>query len=134
MHHTWTHIRRLVASIMLVAFASFVLHGSAMARPAPMQSAAGAVTQHRHSAHDHGIGAHADHAAAERHHDSNAPDHHGATGACCGSFCATAIAPFARDVAVCRVETSVAVPSFEADGHGIAGESPRKPPRTPDIA
>ncbi|MDB5559835.1 MAG: hypothetical protein JWQ36_2769, partial [Enterovirga sp.] len=25
MHRTWTHIRRLVASIMLVAFASFVL-------------------------------------------------------------------------------------------------------------
>lgn len=120
---------------MLVAFASFVLHGSAMARPTPMHSAPGLASQDDHANHNDGAAAHAGHHAAAKHgHDTDAPDHHGATGACCGSFCATALAPFARDLVVSRVETSVAVPTFEADGHGIVYESPRKPPRTPDIA
>ena len=121
---------------MLVAFASFVLHGSAMARPTPMHSATGVATQdHDHGTHDHGTGAqqtHAD-AAADHGHDKKVPDHHGATGACCGSFCATALTPFARAAVVSRVPTSVTLPSFEADGRGISEESPRKPPRTPDI-
>jgi hypothetical protein len=44
------------------------------------------------------------------------------------------VMPFARHAAVSRVETSAALPSYEADGHGIVQEGPRKPPRTPDIA
>jgi Cd2+/Zn2+-exporting ATPase len=125
---------------MLVAFASFVLHGSAMARVIPMHSGSSAGShQHDHAAHDHAGHDHGPahtHAAADHYHDDSrdGAEHHGATGACCGSFCATALMPFARHAAVSRVETSAALPSYEADGHGIGQEGPRKPPRTPDIA
>jgi hypothetical protein len=119
---------------MLVAFASFVLHGSAMARVAAMHAST-SVADHHH----HDDGTHHHHAAAESgadHHGAgtDAPDHHGPNGLCCGSFCAAAIAPLARDAMVSRQETSAVLPVFEANGHGIPEESPRKPPRTPDIA
>ncbi|MGA0594304.1 hypothetical protein [Enterovirga sp. CN4-39] len=131
MHRTWTHIRRLVASFMLVAFVSFVLHGSAMARIAPMHPTP-AVADHHHDDtsdhHHHGPGADSHGGTAE------GRDHHGSKGDCCGSFCATAIAPVSRDAAVSLVETTAALPSFVARGHGILHEGPRKPPRTPDIA
>lgn len=128
----WTHVRRVVASIMLVAVASFVLHGSALARLTPMHSGSGAAAHH----HESGAGAAHTHGAADHHHDaaSDAADHHAATGACCGSFCATAITPFQREAVVSRAATSTTLPSLEADGRGIADEGPRKPPRTPDIA
>ena len=117
---------------MLVAFASFVLHGSAMARVTPMHSASDAVVPQ----HDHGASAAHSHEAADHNHDAtpDAPDHHGANGACCGSFCSVAIAPLARGNVMSRVGTTEALPSFQADGHGIPDESPTKPPRTPDIA
>ena len=138
LHRTWTHIRRLVASIMLVAFASFVLHSSAMARVTPLHSGSDAAVHdhHAHAGHVHGASATHTHAMAGPHGDANpgASDHKGANGACCGSFCAAAITPFARIVAVSFVETSAALPTFDVDGHGIADEGPRKPPRTPDIA
>ena len=137
MHRTWRHTRRLVASIMLVAFASFVLHGSAMARLTPMHSGSGAVIHH-HDDGEHVDGSAATHtlAAADQNGEASpdAPGHTRANGACCGSFCATAITPFVRAIPVSFIETSAALPSFEADGHGIADEGPRKPPRTPDIA
>ncbi len=120
---------------MLVAFASFVLHGSAMARLAAVHASTSVGDHHHH----HADGTHHHHAAAsaaDHHHGSGpgAPDHHGANDLCCGSFCAAAITPIAREATVSRQETSAILPVFEADGHGIPEERPRKPPRTPDIA
>jgi hypothetical protein len=136
LHRTWTHIRRLVAGIMLVAFASFVLHGSAMARVTPMHSGTGGAGQHHdHGAHDHGASAAHTHGATDHDHNGapDAADPLGATDACCGSFCATAITPSQREAVVSRVATSAALRSYEADVHGVPDEGPRKPPRTPDI-
>lgn len=139
MHGTWTHTRRWVASLMLVAFASFVLHGSAMARLTPMHAATSMAGHDDRDSHDHGNAVTHVHsasldAAAQHGGPGDGADHHGTQGACCGSYCTTAIAPFARDAAISRVVTAAAVPTFEAAGHGIDDESPRKPPRTPDIA
>jgi hypothetical protein len=138
LHRTWTHIRRLVASIMLVAFASFVLHGSAMARPAPTHGAAGMAGHHHdHSAHDHGAvapdGQAGTQAALDPEDSDRTADAHGQD-VCCGSFCATALAPVGRDGGVTRVGTAVVLPAFETVEGGIAPEGLRKPPRTPDIA
>ena len=120
---------------MLVAFASFVLHGWAMARVAPMHASTSAA-DHHHG----GDGAHGHHhatAEASADHDADGtdrPDHHGSKGMCCGSFCATAITPSTRDAAMSCVASNADLPTFEARGQGIPDEGPRKPPRTLDIA
>ncbi len=119
---------------MLVAFASFVLHGPAMARITPMHATSTAADH----GHHHG-GTHHHHVVADvdaDHHGGgmDALDHHESNGLCCGTFCSAAITPLARDTIVSRTPTIAVLPSFEENGHGLVRESPRKPPRTPDIA
>ena len=78
------HLRRLVASVMLVAMASFVLHGAAMGgfHPHKAGSDCAPVTAHAHHAqgHDHGDGivhVHAEQATdMVEHVHGGGPDHH----------------------------------------------------------
>lgn len=137
-------MRRWVASVMLVAFASFVLHNSAMAMVAASALAEEArVSGDRHAhgtVHEHGVGtAHlhaAAHGPASTESDGSAapPDHNGAKGPCCGVFCATAITPRFAELAVSRIGGRVDLPTFEVTWLGIDHKALRKPPRTPDIA
>ncbi len=101
------HLRRLVASVMLIAMASFVLHGAAMAGFHPHKAGSadcGPVATHSHQpeGHDHGDGVvhvHAEQAADADH--GGTPDHHangGSDGPCCSSVCSVTLAMLGSDV------------------------------------
>jgi hypothetical protein len=138
LQQAWTQVQRLVAGIMLVAFASFVLHGSAMARLSSMHTAPGPSVVHGHyGAHDHGAEAHAhggDQAAADHDGGGKTSGHEGGGTSCCGSYCATAILSPLRPDTTVRVASPVTLSSVEIEVRGIQRDGPRKPPRTPDIA
>jgi hypothetical protein len=151
----WTRLRRLVASIMLVAVASFVLHGGAMAglhqhgpgsadcgTPAP----AGHVHQAgihdhgpsdiRHAPHDHGSGtAHqptgADVASDDVPHDRQAA---GEGSACCAGVCAAAVIAVGLETASTRMGSRLVVIPGGQRGSGIDPNGLKRPPRTLSIA
>ena len=151
----WIHIRRLVASVMLVAVASFVLHGGAMAGlhqhgPGSTECAAPASGGHVHQAathshptpaahdvgHDHGEG------AADHHHDAGmldeaSPSDQQAAGEgspCCAGICAIALTGFGPDTTSAPMgATLVRVPASQR-GSGIDPNGLKRPPRTPCIA
>ena len=137
MHRIWTHLQRLVASIMLVALTSLMIQGSA-GHVMPRHSAISAGAHHHHqSAHDHaqvgGPATSASQAGADLDSESKPPEHHG-PGACCGAFCAAAVPLLPAQFTLSRTETGAVLPAFDINGQGISSEGLRRPPRTPDIA
>lgn len=146
MHAVWTRLRRLVASVMLVAMASFVLHGGAV------------VAMHQHGGAEHDCGSHASsasHGAATDHVNLEPSGHshgideahehlpagggdHGHKGAstdvCCGSLCAIAISMTPPGAAWAPI-AAAPVPLPEAAERADARpDGPKRPPRTPSIA
>jgi hypothetical protein len=140
------HLRRLVASVMLVAMASFVLHGAAMAGFHPHKAGSadcGPVAAHAHQAHghDHGeavVHVHAEQAAdvAARDHGSKA-DHHadgGSDGPCCSSVCSVTVAILGSDLVSAPMGFAKAFQPESQVGSGIDQSGLKRPPRTPSIA
>jgi hypothetical protein len=141
-----TSLRRLVASMMLVAMTSFVLHGAAM------------VSSHRHvlashdceradhvhvkaqgSTHVHADGsAHVHHAQ----HDLEGADHKlpdrchadGGEADCCGTVCAVAIAAAAPNALSVLLRVAKVRPLLDQDGSGADLSGLKRPPRITDIA
>lgn len=143
MHTVWIRLRRLVASAMLVAMASFVLHGGAMAG------------MHQHSIGAQDCGTHASytshvHVDTDDHHGSDAGHpheggeaqaHHGDDGhesasaePCCGSVCSIAIATTVPDAAWALVSAPIVHMLDATFGPDNRPEGLKRPPRTPDIA
>ena len=155
MNALWTHLRRLVASIMLVAMASFVLHGSAMAGlhqhgPGSTECATTASAGHVHpaashehptpdlhqAAHDHGEGVAHHHAEADLL-DEAAPSDQQAAGEgspCCASICAIALTALGSDTTSVLLGASLILVPDSQTGSGIGPNGLKRPPRTPDIA
>lgn len=145
---TWTYLRRLVASVMLVAVASFVLHGSAMARMHAGGGCAGlalVAALHAHSDHKHAVehGHGGDPVAAhvhpsgnptQGHHPGSTPDPHASGAPCCGMSCAIAIAPLVPDLISAPAAVTAVLPALAEIGSGIDPNGLRRPPRTSDIA
>jgi hypothetical protein len=150
-------LRRLAASLMLAALASFVLHGArdggapSRSRSQPTASAAhshGAAAGHEHAhghahgptAHDHGgVHAHpgqADAGVAVEDGDDASRGHHakGAEGPCCGSACAVAIPAFAPGMISAPMTAAAVLLPAGQDGVSIDPNGLKRPPRTPCIA
>ena len=133
LHHTWTHLGRWVASMMLVALASLVLQGSAMACGAPPNAASATSAAADLDTRFDGAGPQV--VVHEQHHqDGSAPSHHGANAPCCTMFCAAALTPAPPLLSVDRTVANSIPSASEVEEHGIFREGPRRPPRTPDIA
>ncbi len=147
MHAAWTRLRRYVAGAMLVAMASFVLHGGAMAGmhrhgPAPVADCGSHASAkgHTHSAahHHHHV---ADHAHADDGGGAHAHgDHHGgdqksaSSEPCCGNMCFVAISAPAPETGWAPVASPL-VPMPDATGRpDNRPEGLKRPPRTPGIA
>ncbi|KAA2242252.1 hypothetical protein [Salinarimonas soli] len=139
MIRAWTHLRRLVASLMLVAVTSFVLHGGALAAhhtggQVSIDCAASAHHAH-HDGDDHGHGHHHAHAAPDDGSGAKADSKGDGKGSpCCTGLCALVLAPVAPDTG-----SAPMVP--ERIGEGVSRLDPGvepggliRPPRTTDIA
>ena len=148
MNTLWTHFRRLVASLMLVAMTSFVLHGGAMAGmhqhgPGSTECApaapAGHVRQaavHDHSAaHDHADGAAHQHAdTASDMADAGDPASDAEPSPCCASVCAIALTFIAPDALSAPMGIAVELLPASQNGTGMSPDGLKRPPRTPSIA
>ena len=145
MKATLSRLRRLVASIMLVATAAFVLHGSAMAslhaHGADSPQCKPATTHiHAPAAHDHGDGVvhvHADRSAKASGHD-HGPNgtHHAAgnDGPCCSTVCSVTLAAFGFEVISAPLGLAQDLRPASQVGSGIDPNGLKRPPRTPCIA
>ncbi len=154
MNALWTHFRRLVASVMLVAVASFVFHSGAMAgfhqhgpgstECAP-QAAAGHVHQaaahgHDEPAHAHGDGKVHHHAQADHDHadvtgDGATDDRQAAAGdTCCANVCAVALTAFAPNTLFAPLDGTAELLPVSQDGVSTHLDGLKRPPRTPGIA
>jgi hypothetical protein len=152
----WTHFRRLVASVMLVAVTSLVLHGSAMAglhqhgpgsTDCAVPSSGGHVHQaaaHDHSTpdahqvgHGHGNGAAHHHAGADPL-DAAVPDDQQQAAdegsPCCAGICAIALAGFGPDTASAPMGATLILVPVSQRGSGIDPNGLKRPPRPPCIA
>lgn len=134
-------LRRLVASIMLAAMTSFVLHGGAAATHAHPSA------PHQQHAHDHGRqGVAHDHGGGKVHvhgegralvQVGDACDGHDSAGGefpCCGSFCAFALAFSGGDTLSAPVALAAALTAASQLGSGIDPNGLKRPPRPPAIA
>lgn len=151
----WTHFRRLVASVMLVAVASFVLHGGAMAGlhqhgPGSTECAAPSSGGHVHQAAAHGrstldahqIGHDRSAGAAHHHVDADlsneaAPSDQQAAGEgspCCAGICAIALTGFGPDTTSAPMGATLIPVPVSQRGSGIDPNGLKRPPRTPCIA
>lgn len=142
---------------MLVALASFVLHGGAMAslhshKPLSGASGLAAPTGHVHSvgAHDHasaleasshhhgGVAAVHDHdasAASDGPVDADGVDHaSSADASCCGSACASALQAFGPTIVWAPMTVAVSLQPASQGGSGIDPNGFRRPPRPSSIA
>lgn len=148
MNAAWIRFRRLVASLMLVAMTSFVLHSGAMASlhqhgsgSSNCDEAASAGHIHQaatiEKAHDHGDD-------ITHHHDqTNTADgvtstetkaDLGAKAPCCASVCAivlTSFDPAAPSAPIIAV--AMLLPESQR-ASGIGPNGLKRPPRTPNIA
>jgi hypothetical protein len=147
----WTHFRRLVTSLMLMAVASFVLHSGALAglhrhgQGSPeCEQTASAGHGHQHAlayvhqaAHDHGDGVTHHHAKADAV-DEVAPDDRqadaGPEGSCCASACPIAMAPLGLAAISAPMGIAVALLPTSQNGSGLSLDGLKRPPRTPTIA
>jgi hypothetical protein len=150
----WTHFRRLVASLMLVAMTSFVLHGGAMAGmhqhglgSTECATAAPAGHMHEAAAHDHSD-AHS-HQAAHDHADGAAHQHldksldtadagdpvpDAKSSPCCASVCAMALTVVAPNVISAPMGTAIELLPTSRNGTGMSLDGLKRPPRSPSIA
>ena len=131
---------------MLVAMASFVLHGAAMAGFHPHKAGSadcGPVAAHAHQAqaHDHGGGAVHVHAVGQAadlaSHNDGQPDHHangGSDGPCCSSVCSVTLAVLGSDLVSAPMASAKAFQPESQVGSGIDQGALKRPPRTPSIA
>ena len=146
-----SHLRRLVASVMLVAMASFVLHGAAMAGfhahgvgGAKCQPQSTQVHQHA-PAHDHAAHHHAN--AVVHSHSADAaqvavdqpgagPEHIPVSdpSPCCSTACAVSLAASTVPAVSGPVPSAAAILPARQDGFGTDPSGPKRPPRTPCIA
>lgn len=154
MNTLWTHFRRLVTSLMLVAMASFVLHGGALAGlhrhgqgSLECLETASAGHNHQHgpqaavhvhqAAHDHGDGMAHHHAQADAA-DEIAPDDQqaqaGPEGLCCASACPVAMAPLGLDTISAPMTLALSLVPGSQCGDGIDPGHLKRPPRTISIA
>ena len=140
------YVRRLVASVMLVAMASFVLHGAAMAGHAHKTGSpdCGGLAVHAHQAQGHGHGdgvvhVHAEQSAplADHDHGGAAPDHHaggGSDGPCCSSLCSATLTMPGVDVVSAPMCVARTLTPESQVGSGIDQGDLKRPPRTRGIA
>jgi hypothetical protein len=149
----WIHFRRLVASLMLVAMASFVLHGGAMAGVhqhglGSTECATTAASGHIHksAAHDHSS-AHVhqtehDHAddVAHKHvdaavdmADASDPASDAKPSPCCASVCAIALTAITPNTISAPMGIAVALLPTSQNGTGMSLDGLKRPPRTPSI-
>jgi hypothetical protein len=149
----WTHFRRLVASLMLVAMTSFVLHGGAMAGmhqhgPGSTECALAAPAGHVHhaSVHDHSS-AHAQQAdhdpadgVAHQHADTaldtaeaGDPASDAKPSPCCASVCAIALTAIGSDAISAPMGIAAALLPTSQNGSGMSLDGLKRPPRTPSI-
>jgi hypothetical protein len=129
---------------MLVAMASFVLHGAAMAGFHPHKAGLvdcgpAAIQAHQAQPHDHGdaiVHVHAEQAAGVADHDHGTPDHHanGGDGPCCSSVCSVTLAMPGSDVVSAPMGFAEAFPPESQVGSGVDQSGLKRPPRTPSIA
>ena len=154
MNTLWTHFRRLVMSLMLLAAASFVLHSGVLAGmhrhgqgPFNCEQTASAGYGHQHApqaaahvhqaAHDHGDGITHHHAQADMA-DEVAPDDQqadaGPEGSCCASACPIAMAPLGLHAISAPMGIAVALLPTSQTGSGLSLDGLKRPPRTPSIA
>jgi hypothetical protein len=150
----WTRFRRLVASIMLVAVASFVSHTGAMAGfhqhgPGSTECATTASSGHVHQAahqrdeppthaHAEGMAPHhveADHDRADVTGDDATDDRQAATGdTCCANVCAVALTAFTPDTPSAPLGLAAELLPARQDGATTHLDGVKRPPRTPGIA
>jgi hypothetical protein len=123
---------------MLVAMASFVLHGAAAAGFGCKPAASHA---HQAKAHDHGDGVvhlHAEQAADAAGHDhGSGPDRHangGSDGPCCSSVCSVTLAMTGVDVVSAPMRLARTLQPQSQVGSSIDLGGLKRPPRTPSIA
>ncbi len=155
MNAAWTHLRRLVTSIMLVAVASFVLHGGATAglhrhgqdatecgttasgRHVHRAAAHNHVTPSaQHAVHDHEDGVAQHHAEANPAQDE-VPSNQQAAGegsACCAGVCAVALIAYGSDTTSALMGIGLTLMPGSQRGSGIGPNGLKRPPRTPSIA
>jgi hypothetical protein len=149
----WTRFRRLVASLMLVAMASFVLHGGAMAGvhqhgPGSTDCAASASVGHMHQAaahdrsttnghqpgHDHTAGAAHQHVDASLDPaDAGDPGSDAKASPCCASICAIAMPAIGPDAISAPIGIAVALLPASQNGTDMSLDGLKRPPRTPGI-
>jgi hypothetical protein len=149
----WIHFRRLVASVMLVAVASFVLHSGAMAGfhhhgPGSTECAETAAGHVHQAAQEHderaaqvqGDGkvhhhAPADHAHADLTGDGATDDRQAPTGdTCCANVCAVALTALTPSAISAPLSVTAALPPVSHDGVSTHLDRLKRPPRTPCIA
>jgi hypothetical protein len=141
------HLRRLVASVMLVAMASFVLHGAAMAGFYSHEAGSAdcqpvAAQAHQAQGHDHGDGVFHVHAAeptpdVSHHTEGGHAGHHadgGSDGPCCSSVCSVTLAMSGSDLVSAPMAFANAFQPQSQVGSGIDQGGLKRPPRTPSIA
>ncbi|MBL0406690.1 hypothetical protein JKG68_22325 [Microvirga aerilata] len=150
MNTLWTHLRRLVTSLMLVAVASFVLHSGALAgmhrhgqgSPECEQTASSghghqhALARVHQAAYDHGDGVTHHHAKADVV-DEVTPDDRqadaGPDGSCCASACPIAMAPLGLDAMSAPMTLALSLIPGSQRGSGIDPGHLKRPPRTLSI-
>ncbi len=151
MNTLWTHFRRLVTSLMLVAVASFVLHSGALAgmhrhgQGSPdceQTTSSGLGHQHdpqaaahvHQAAHDHGDGVAHQHAKADVAASDDQKADAGTEGSCCASACPIAMAPLGLDTISAPMTLALSLVPGSQRGSGIDPGHLKRPPRTPCIA
>jgi len=146
----WTHFRRLVASVMLVAVMSFVIHSGAMAGfhqhgPGSTDCAQEASAGHVHKAAAHDHDEHAD--GKDHHHAQPDHDHADVTGdgatddrqaaagdTCCAKVCAVALTAVSPDTLSGPIGVNAELLPESQDGASTNLDGHKRPPRTLSIA
>ncbi|WP_230532417.1 hypothetical protein [Microvirga roseola] len=150
MNTLWTHFRRLVMSLMLMAVTSFVLHSGALAglhrhdqRSPDCQATASIGHTHQAGAHvhqvshDHGDGAVHHHVQADAVEEITADGQKADAGApapCCASACPIALAPLSLDVTSVPMTLALSLVPVSQRGTGTDPGHLKRPPRPVSIA
>jgi hypothetical protein len=147
-----SNFRRLVASLMLVAMASLVIHGGAMAGGHQHGLASSECAPHGPAAHVHTSAAR-DHPAGHVHQPENGSDgvaHHAhamldttdagdpgskaKSSTCCASVCAVALVALGFHAIYAPIGIAVERLPTSQNGTGTCLDGLKRPPRTPAIA
>jgi len=136
---TWTHFRRLVASLMLAAVASFMLHGAVVAgahKHAPLSDCSGHASGHVHAAADHQLDRSNPTGDGAVHEEAGSTTHDGfGTGdLCCGVICSAALRASSPEEVVRVARAATVEPDRHHPPADMDLDGPRKPPRATGIA